>query len=754
MKKTISLLSLLCFAPSIWADDITIESGNLQLTWSESQRSFSLTAHTNDGTSIIVFQDSKPKANYDNAQGVERDYITSDNYGSMTYTATPVEDAFGQGTAHTFTFTESNLYAEDNVSLQQVFYTYEHQPFMLTAVRLVCADGKIRSNHIEAVNTSANYTMYEASANNRMLKVPFDNDGFTRYHKYQLNTTMTSYEVTAIYAGEKGYGTVMGSVDHDHWKSGISLQATWNANIRRLQLISGMADRETRDVLDGYEPMSHGKVVGQEVSSARFLLGVFEDWRCGMETFADACVTVAGRNDSWTQGTPFGWQSWGVLADKNSYQANIEISDYYAQVLKPAGFVNSKGKTVMSLDANDGHTTLQKYNFIKHAKQNNQLVGNYATPLSLWWDGVDDNDDRALRIHGKAIKYDGAYCADPTHPSTQNGIRNMVKNAYDQGIRWIKADFVNAGMVQADSYYDKNITTAVEAYNVGMRVLSEECQKRGIFLALSISPLFPSQYGNSRRIACDTWGTIGQTEYAMNAISGGWWTDHLYQYNDPDHLVMVGAGDQGKTTEGENRARITSGAVTGMMLVADNFSPSDQSGRGNNTLSRQRAEKILMNADVNALADYGRSFRPVYGYKEYDGKEDHAENFFVMDADSLLYLAVFNYRSSTTLSASLPLSDLGDFTASDFCEVKELWTGTIATPTEQIAVSVPAKDARIYRYRRAPRETAVNELTPSYLVSTTRYDLTGSFASSHPHSIIVEKDHYSNGTTKVRKLLK
>lgn len=73
-----------------------------------------------------------------------------------------------------------------------------------------------------------------------------------------------------------------------------------------------------------------------------------------------------------------------------------------------------------------------------------------------------------------------------------------------------------------------------------------------------------------------------------------------------------------------------------------------------------------------------------------------------MDVDSLLYLAVFNYSSSTTLSATLPLSDLGPFTASEFCEIKELWTGTTATPTEQIAVSVPAKDARIYRFRRAP----------------------------------------------------
>ena len=33
----------------------------------------------------------------------------------------------------------------------------------------------------------------------------------------------------------------------------------------------------------------------------------------------------------------------------------------------------------------------------------------------------------------------------------------------------------------------------------------------------------------------------------MNAISGGWWTDLLYQYNDPDHLVMVGSEGRGES---------------------------------------------------------------------------------------------------------------------------------------------------------------------------------------------------------------
>ena len=43
------------------------------------------------------------------------------------------------------------------------------------------------------------------------------------------------------------------------------------------------------------------------------------------------------------------------------------------------------------------------------------------------------------------------------------------------------------------------------------------------------------------------------TEYTLNALSYGWWQDKVYQFNDPDHIVLRDA------TDGENRARVTSG---------------------------------------------------------------------------------------------------------------------------------------------------------------------------------------------------
>ena len=188
------------------------------------------------------------------------------------------------------------------------------------------------------------------------------------------------------------------------------------------------------------------------------------------------------------------------------------------------------------------------------------------------------------------------------------------------------------------------------------------------------------------------------TASCPNAVAGGWWTKEFYQYNDPDHLVLVG-NDQEKETEGENRARFTNGAVSGMVLVSDNYSLEDRSGRGDAKLSRERAGKILMNADVNEMADLGRSGRPVYGYREYNGKADGAETCFVQESDKYLYLSVINYKDGPA-SGTVALERLG-LSSGDFGEVKELWTGeAVKVGAGGLSYTVPGKDARIFRFSK------------------------------------------------------
>lgn len=665
---------------------------------------------------------SHPQVNYDNAAGEARS-VNSASFARYTMENKELKDSLGTGRCVTFTFSQPDN--GDDITMTQRFCIYDGRDYLVTDLT-INGSGNIRSNYLAPVTTqTAFYALGTATGkdNFRMLRVPFDNDDFgVSYAKYHLNCVMTSYEASALINGNNNNGLVMGSIDHDHWKSAIRMDATSNNGAVQYSIYSGAADvkddpkkSETRDVIP------HGKLVGPTITSARMLIGFFADWRDGMEQFADLCTEIATRTYDWEYGTPVGWQSWGVLAEKNSYQANVEIRDYYNEVLKPAGFVNSKGYQIISLDASDNHAAGQHKTFSADCAKNNQLVGCYGTPFSLWW-GENDfprddyttyggkqypNNDLVLKANGKHLRLDNAWCRDPTHPITKKDMREFIVNAAAEGIKWIKLDFVNAGITQADSYYDPNVHTAVEAYCQGMKYLMAKAKEKGIFLALSIAPLFPHQFAHSRRIACDTWGRIGWSSYCMNAITGGWWTDRLYQYNDPDGLVMVGAGDQFGCTEGENRARITTGVCSGMSLVADNFSPSDMSGRGSNDLSRQRAEKMLMNREINKMLDYGKSFRPVYGHKEYDGTSwISSENFFQYETDEYYYVAAFNFKGGT-LSGTLPLTDLG-FTAADVTEVRELWMDqTVTLNSTGLPYSVPANDARVYRFTKSNPSTGV-----------------------------------------------
>lgn len=98
------------------------------------------------------------------------------------------------------------------------------------------------------------------------------------------------------------------------------------------------------------------------------------------------------------------------------------------------------------------------------------------------------------------------------------------------------------------------------------------------------------------------------------------------------------------------------------------------------------------------MADMGRSFKPVYGYKEYNGNYDGAENFFMFDNDKYLYVAAFNYQENE-LSGSIPL-ELLDISSDAFSEVRELWTNELVKVDGSLPYSVPEKDVRVYRFKK------------------------------------------------------
>ena len=55
-------------------------------------------------------------------------------------------------------------------------------------------------------------------------------------------------------------------------------------------------------------------------------IGAFADWRNGMEEYARANTLVQPMRKTWKRGTPFGWQSWGVMSDRNGYDVDVAVS--------------------------------------------------------------------------------------------------------------------------------------------------------------------------------------------------------------------------------------------------------------------------------------------------------------------------------------------------------------------------------------------------------------------------------------------
>ena len=702
------VLLLIAYSTSILSNE-EIEMGDWKVTYVTASKSFRLQYQMN-GTWGAVLNANVPQAKYATAEGVARN-VSIKSFAQVEVQETEMEDELGKGNRHTFLFSQCNN--GDDVQLLLHFTRHNELPYLLLSLELQSAE-EISSNQLTPVKTGIGYTLLKKSANNRMLRVPYDNDGFVRYGRMRLNTTITSYEVTALYQGDTRQGIVIGSIDHDHWKSAITITGTDDSKVSSLEVTSGVTGGGTHDVLP------HGSLYGTTISSSRFLIGYFKDWRDGMETYADACTTIAPKRDNWEKGRPVGWMSWNVLEKKNNQVDDAAIMKYIAQTLRPAGFHNGKGENFISLDSWSNLNEQQERYLIAQAKTDYQMMSCYGTPFCLWWSENDLNQvyfqtstatyrgrDVVLKANGKPISYDGAFCVDPTHPGFRAFISSWVKQQYNKGFRAFKLDFLTNGMMQADSYYDPKIHTGVEAYNQGMAYLVKKVNelREPVFLLLSIAPLFPHQYANARRQACDSWGTIGWTEYSMNAITAGWWTDRLYQFNDPDGIPLVGEGGQKNTTLAENRARLVSGIVSGMVQLADNFSLKNVCQRGNPELSRTRAETLLQNPDINAmLALEGKSFRPVYGFGEYNNSGEGAEATVVLNTEEYVYVAVLNYSNSLgapNKSGTVALADVG-LTQDDILSVKELWTGEAIDASKGIRYSIPPRVARIYRIARKP----------------------------------------------------
>ena len=600
--------------------------------------------------------------------------VSSREYTHRSFTQSSVNDVFGAGKVFSVVYT-----AEGLPTLTHSFYLYPAFDYILTDFTLQ-GEGEVASNYMAPVNIDALQPIDGDNNALRMLFVPFDNDCWIRYasHPAQFNS-LTSYEVTAMFNNDTRNGIVVGSVEHDNWKSAITVTCdTLNNSFASMRCYGGVADSLTRD------SKPHGTLRGTSIKSPKVMLGSFADWRDGLDTYGEANALVAPPK-AWNKAVPFGWNSWGALQFDLTYEKAIEVSDFYRDHLQCNNFHNADTLVYTGLDSGwNSFTEDQLRAFVERCKANGQVAGIYWTPFVHW--GRNPNQyiehgegyqfkDVYLYANGKHQTLDGGRAIDPTHPAIEATMKYFSDLFTRLGYEYVKLDFMTHGAMEADSWYLSEIQTGIQAYNYGLKLIEKYFGH--MYINFSISPAFPAQYAQSRRIACDAWNKIKDTEYTLNALSYGWWLDKPYQFNDPDHIVLRDA------TEGENRARVTSGVITGIFICGDDFSA------GGAEVDKERAKKFLTNADVITIAN-GVSFRPVEGCGE------RSENQFIrIEDDSTAHYAIFNYTDQP-LDAIIDMQRLGLDSSATYT-MRELWSGVESEATATFHVSVPAADVALFR---------------------------------------------------------
>ncbi len=277
--------------------------------------------------------------------------------------------------------------------------------------------------------------------------------------------------------------------------------------------------------------------------------------------------------------------------------------------------------------------------------------------------------------NGNLESVDGGLAIDPTHPGSMDLIHYYVNLFTNYGFDYIKLDFLSHGALEG-IHYNANITTGIEAYNEGMSNVIAQINGR-MFISESIAPLFPYQYADSRRIACDA-GTslISNTAYTMNSVTYGWWLDYLYQLNDPDMMVFNGYG----ATSNENQSRIINAAITGVFLDGDNLTTTN---------GQQGADYGLNRCAINAVARLGQTFIPADG-----NTGTGAANLLSLQNGSSWYVAVFNYTTNAT-NVIVNLSHVGvpagSYIASD------LWSGAIIVVSNSWNVSLNSAQSKLFK---------------------------------------------------------
>jgi alpha-galactosidase len=577
----------------------------------------------------------------------------------------------------------------DGMHVKQYFWVWPDRNYFFTGI--VITGQHVSAGYMSPL-TGARVEL-ESTGDNQALNVPFDNDMWARFDAQPLQqANFTSSEVTALYNNDNYHGLVIGSVMHDIWKTGITVKAI-DAKSVTVTAFGGLADSNIT-----HDKIAHGKVLVEDTvaASPRIAVSLHDDWRKGMEEYAGQQHVRHQIIDKWRNATPVGWNSWGVLQTKLTLDKAKGVIDFFSESCK--GFRTADSTLFIDLDSFwdnlvkgglDGDVSQLK-EFVTYCKSKRFKPGIYWAPFTDWgkfdrkMEGSSYNYAQAwTRQNGQPVDMDGALALDPTHPGTKARIEYCLNHLKKLGFEMIKIDFLGHGALESDHFYDPTITTGMQAYNMGMKFIDSVLDNKMLVYAAISPTMATAPFVHMRRIACDAFSAIDNTEYTLNSTGYGWWESHLYNYVDADHVVF------NKESEGANRARLAAALVTGTLITGDDYSSK---GPWSKT-----ALQLLQNKSLLEVIKDGNSFRPVDA-----NTGNKAVNVFVKTVGDKLYLAVFNY-SNNPLTDALPLTRLGLSQSTKYYST-ELFTGSIAKWSGTIELTVPSSDARIYLVNKTGKE--------------------------------------------------
>ncbi|MEK3984211.1 alpha-galactosidase [Paenibacillus sp. FSL K6-3166] len=624
-----------------------------------------------------------------------REYNT-EHYQSHTLKSQEVvvREGFGKG-VHVVILHETSLLPQ----LEQHFYIYESSSFVLMQIVITSAsDKEIKANRMAVLQTQSVSLGGESGQPEEpsILRVPYDNDKWVRYTVVKPPMDTESYEVTALFAPESRQGIIMGSITHKVWKTGIRIKSERSGGIEELDLYGGAVSEMTRD------SQPHGYVKGTRVESPLVFVGFYDDYRKGLEAYGQANTWIEAPL-SWDGGVPIGWNSWSAAMAELDYDLYTSTSNFLKNEVQPLGFQN-EDTLYINFDAFwDNFTPEEMKNALDLVRENGHRPGTYWTPFAFWGSPAQFGDlvegtngkyaygDILLRdSEGEILPdVDGGLAIDPTHPGNLQRIDWYTNKFISEGFEYVKLDFLAHGALEGQ-HYNPEITTGIAAYHYGMTYLqnklSPEVIGRPFFINLSIAPLFPYAFAHSRRVSCDVFGTLHDTEYLLNSLTHGWWMSHtLYRYNDPDHSVLYKSHNQDATGWHEGRSRLTASVIAGtVLLLGDDFRKEE---------AATRAKAWLGNKEIMNIARLGKTFRPVEGDL---GKQ--ASNAFVLEdaEDNVFYLAVFNYDAANSAHKSISLERAG-LNSQVAYQLLDLWEGTQGQAAGELAVMLEPAESKIFK---------------------------------------------------------